>query len=129
MGGDIRVIGPQPQGEPWPIRIQHPRFRDRKLTQFNLTGGALASSGDYERYVEINGERYSHILSPVTGWPVKGLAAVTVVAEQCVVAGSACTIAMLKEGDGPGWLSELGAPHIWMDTQLNSGGLGPGSAA
>ena len=66
-----------------------------------LTQGGIATSGDYERALEINGKRYSHILNPTTGWPVQHLVAVTVVAECCVLAGSAATIGMLKEADGP----------------------------
>ena len=54
--------------------------------------------------------------------PVQGLAAVSVVAEECVVAGSATTIAMLMEERGPAWLAEFGLPHLWMDQDLRIGG-------
>lgn len=122
LAGDINVIGPHPNNEPWLVQIQHPRIKDKKMASFKITRGALASSGDYERFVEIDGDRYSHILSPKTGWPVKGLAAVSVMAERCVIAGSACTIAMLKEKQGCQWLEELGCPHVWMDTEQYPGG-------
>lgn len=122
LGGDMRLLGPQPGGEPWPIGIRHPRQPGRNMADFSLRAGALASSGDYERCVIIDGERYSHLLSPITGWPVRGLAAVSVAAPQCVLAGSACTIAMLKGSDGPDWLRELGLPHVWMDGEGRRGG-------
>ncbi len=84
--------------------------------------GALASSGDYERCIVIDGVHYGHILNPTTGWPVRELAAVSVIAELCLVAGSASTIAMLKDGGGRAWLEELGAPHRWTSVAGDSGG-------
>jgi thiamine biosynthesis lipoprotein len=122
MGGDIVVIGPDPDGQPWVIGIQHPRFPERTVASFALTGGALATSGDYARCIEIDGKRYSHILSPANGWPVQGLASVTVVSEQCVIAGSVCTTAMLKQSEGTAWLATLDLPHVWVDLDGQIGG-------
>ena len=122
LGGDIKIIGPHPDGQPWAVGIQHPRAADAVMATIDLTYGAVATSGDYERFVEIDGKRYSHILSPRSGMPVRGLAGVSVVAEECVVAGSATTIAMLMEERGPEWLNEVGLPHVWMDQELSVGG-------
>ncbi len=123
LGGDIRVIGPQPGGEPWTIGVQHPRRATGEVIgQLRLKHGGMATSGDYERCMLINGERYAHILNPKTGWPVKYLASVSVAANFCLIAGSAATIAMLLEQDGPAWLEQLGAPHLWMDIAGNVGG-------
>jgi len=74
--------------------------------------GGLASSGDYERFMLVNGIRYSHLLNPITGWPVESLASVTVIADQCVIAGSATTVAMLKGEQGLAWLESLGLPYL-----------------
>ena len=82
----------------------------------------MASSGDYERCIVVDGVRYGHILNPRTGWPVRVLAAVSVVAPLCVVAGSASTIAMLKDDEGPAWLEALALPHLWVDRQGQGGG-------
>ena len=122
LGGDIKIVGPHPDGTPWVVGIQHPRDPDAVMATIDLVRGSVASSGDYERFVEIDGRCYSHILSPRTGMPVQGLAAVSVVAEECVVAGSATTIAMLMEESGPAWLEEVGLPHVWMDQKLRVGG-------
>lgn len=122
LGGDVRVIGARPEGRPWRVAIAHPRRRDDALLTLSVTHGAVATSGDYERCIVVDGVRYGHLLSPRTGWPVKHLAAVTVVAGLCLVAGSASTIAMLKEGDGPAWLAALGLPHLWVDIEGNLGG-------
>jgi FAD:protein FMN transferase len=122
LGGDIKVIGPRNDGSPWRVGIRHPRNKDALLDTLLLYEGALASSGDYERCIVVDGIRYGHVLNPKTGWPVKYLAATSVVGEFCVVAGSASTIAMLKEDQGPSWLMELGLPHLWVDVNGNAGG-------
>lgn len=111
LGGDIKIIGSHPDGKAWRVGIQHPRDKMKVWKTLKLKTGALASSGDYERYFLIDGVRYGHILNPKTGYPVRRLAAVSVVADLCVVAGSSTTIAMLKEQDGENWLKSLGLQH------------------
>lgn len=122
LGGDIKVIGSRIDGSPWCVGIQHPRYSQQIIQTISLQEGALASSGDYERCIVLDGVRYSHILNPKTGWPVRHLASVSVVSDFCVVAGSASTIAMLKENHGATWLANLGLPHLWVDLQNNIGG-------
>jgi thiamine biosynthesis lipoprotein len=123
LGGDIKVIGPRDDGSPWRVGIRHPRSEDALLDTVQLYEGALASSGDYERCIMVDGVRYGHVLNPKTGWPVRHLAAVSVVADFCVVAGSASTIAMLKEDRGAEWLQDLGLPHLWVDVRGEKGGF------
>lgn len=108
LGGDIKIIGAHPDGKPWRVGIQHPRDKTKVWKTVVVKTGALASSGDYERCIVIDGVRYGHILNPKTGYPVQYLAAVSVIADLCVVAGSAATIAMLKEKEGGKWLQSLG---------------------
>ncbi|MES2626907.1 MAG: FAD:protein FMN transferase [Pseudomonadota bacterium] len=122
LGGDIRIIGPHPDGKPWQIGISDPQHPELPLQTLNLVSGALASSGDYERCITLDGIRYSHVLNPFTGWPVRYLAAVSVVADFCVVAGSASTIGMLMDAAGKDWLQQLGLPHLWVDTDGECGG-------
>lgn len=113
LGGDLSVIGPHPEKGAWPIGVRDPRAPSRPIGRLHVSQGGLATSGDYERYFEQNGERYCHILNPKTGWPVRGFASVTVVAQPCVVAGMASTIAMLKGvQDGLAWLQALGTPFF-----------------
>ena len=130
LGGDVRALGPQPDGSPWRIGIRHPREPGALLITLELATGALASSGDYERCIVVDGRRYGHILDPRTGWPVSRMAAVSVVAPMCVVAGSAATIGMLRDEAGPEWLRNLGLPCLWMDVEGQCGGsLAPAAAA
>ena len=95
LGGDVRVLGPRQDGSPWAVGIAHPRKKGLAITTVSVMRGAVATSGDYERYFEKNGERYCHILNPRTGYPVTGIQGVSVLAESCLVAGSFCTVAML----------------------------------
>jgi thiamine biosynthesis lipoprotein len=122
LGGDVRIVGPQPDGTPWRIGVRHPRRPGELCATLELSSGALATSGDYERCIVIDGVRHGHVLNPRTGWPVQGLASVSVVAPLCVVAGSATTIAMLMEHDGPAWLAGMALPHLWIDTDGRCGG-------
>jgi thiamine biosynthesis lipoprotein len=121
LGGDVRIIGPRPDGGPWRIGIRHPR-REAMIESVELGSGSVATSGDYERCIVVGGVRYGHVLNPKTGWPVRHMAAVTVVGELCVVAGSASTIALLKEKEGPAWLERMGLPCLWVDVNGASGG-------
>lgn len=122
LGGDICVIGPHPDGEPWRIGIRHPRNPDQFMASVDLARGAVASSGDYERYIEVGGKRYCHILNPRTGWPVQGLSSASILADQCLVAGSLSTIAMLKGEEGRQWLDALGVSYVLMDMEGNMEG-------
>jgi len=122
LGGDIKVIGPHPGGQPWAIGIRHPRDPQGIARTVYLKRGAMASSGDYERCIVVDEKRYGHVLNPKTGWPVSRLASVSVVAEFCVVAGSASTIAMLMEDQGPPWLDAMGVIHYWVDVDGREGG-------
>ncbi len=92
-----------------------------------VSHGGVASSGDYERCMIVDGTRYGHILNPKTGWPVEGLVAVSVVASHCVLAGTASTIAILKGArEGVRWLEQLGLPNVRMERQgAISGPLAP----
>lgn len=127
LAGDIAVVGAGSVLEPWPIGIRHPRAADGAIARIELAGGGLASSGDYERCLLVDGRRYGHILNPITGWPVQGLVAVSVAAGQCLVAGGSATIAMLKpEAEALTWLAELGLPWLAVDSALQCHGeLGP----
>jgi len=124
LGGDICAIGPQPDGAPWLISIRNPQDTGESLAVVSLAAGGLATSGDYERCITVDGWRYGHILDPRTGWPVNGLAAVSVMAESCLVAGSISTIGMLKGAVGPEWLAGLGVAHLWTDGHGVTGGSG-----
>src|SRR6185437_6810917 len=113
LAGDLAILGEQPGGEPWRLAVQHPRRDDVALATLPVSSGAIATSGDYERFIEVGGVRHCHVLDPRTGHSARGFQSVTVHAPSCLVAGSATTIAMLKGREaGLTWLAELGLPHL-----------------
>jgi FAD:protein FMN transferase len=112
LGGDVRAIGTQPGGAPWRVGIRHPREDGKAVAYVDLADGAVATSGDYERFFELDGRRYCHILDPRTGMPVAHWQSVSVVAPLCIVAGSCSTIAMLMEAYGEAFLEEQGLSYI-----------------
>jgi FAD:protein FMN transferase len=117
LGGDIRVLGAQADGTPWRIGIQHPRDADSLVASLEVSEGALATSGDYERFFEHDGRRYCHILDPRSGWPVDAWQSISVFAPVCVAAGAMSTIAMLKRSAALDFLREQGAAFLAVDAQ------------
>ncbi len=115
LAGDISVMGPKPDGSPWRIGIQHPRQPSRLVASVPISNGALATSGDYERFMDVDGKRYCHVLNPRTGWPVAHWQSVSVLAPLALTAGSLSTIAMLKESNGRAFLEKHGANYLLID--------------
>jgi thiamine biosynthesis lipoprotein len=115
LGGDVRVFGPRPDGSAWTVGIQHPRTPGRMLAAIPLARGALATSGDYERFFEHDGRRYCHILDPRNGHSVSWWRSVSVLAPQAIVAGAVATIAMLKQEDGLAYLRASGFDFLAMN--------------
>lgn len=115
LGGDMRFIGPQPDGSPWQIGIQDPRDQDKTIASIPMYGGAIATSGDYERFFEINGKRYCHIVDPRNGEPVTFWRSISVLAPLAITAGSCSTIAMLKQQDGIDFLNRTGMRYLAVD--------------
>ncbi len=110
LGGDIRVIGPRPDGQPWVFAVRHPRHEDQVCARIALRDGALATSGDYERFfIAADGRRCCHILDPRNGQPVRHWQAVSVVAPLCVAAGALATMSMLI---GAQAATRLGMPGV-----------------
>lgn len=117
LGGDLRVLGPQPDGSPWRIAIADPREPGGVIASLPVSQGALATSGDYERSMVVNGRRYCHLLHPRRGWPVSHWQAISVLAPACLAAGALTTIAMLKEADAGAFLREQGVSWLAVDAQ------------
>ncbi|MDI6757550.1 MAG: FAD:protein FMN transferase [Endomicrobiia bacterium] len=86
-GGDIRVFGKRT----WKIAVKHPRKSSEFLGVIPLRDKAAATSGDYERFKEINGVRYHHIINPSTGKPARGVISATVIADDCITADALST--------------------------------------
>jgi thiamine biosynthesis lipoprotein len=117
LAGDFHVLGPKPDGQPWSIGIRDPRRTDEIFASIPIENGALATSGDYERYFEIEGKRYCHILNARNGYPVSYWRSVSVLAPMTLMAGGFSTIAMLFEEKGLDFLEQSGFPFIAINQQ------------
>lgn len=106
-GGDLLVSGLKPGERRWRIWLQHPRAREAALAILELGEAgerrAVVTSGDYERYLEVDGIRYHHILDPQTGWPAREAVSVTVIAERAAVADAIATGLFVSGPDGLVW--------------------------
>ncbi|MEQ3634394.1 FAD:protein FMN transferase [Thalassolituus sp.] len=118
LGGDLHVIGPQPDNRPWKVGVRNPRAPENAIAELAITQGGLSTSGDYERYFEHSGKRYCHLLLPKTGMPVSYWASVSVVAPSCLLAGTLSTIAMLKQSDARIWLDEQEIQYLGIHPDL-----------
>lgn len=105
FGGDIYANKPRCNGESWQVAIENPKQLGKSKLVVSLAQGGLASSGDSQRFIDVDGQRYSHILNPKTGYPITGgPAQVTVYAQNCVQAGVLATIALLQGEFAEGFL-------------------------
>ena len=107
VGGEIRSFGAKGDGAAWRVGVRHP-FRQGLCGVMALTDAAVATSGDYERFVMIDGVRHSHIVDPRTGMPVRRTHSVTVVSPGGAGREPSCT-------DADAWataLSVLGAAGL-----------------
>lgn len=87
IGGNILALGDK-QGTPWKVGIQHPRQPGPMATIELKDGEAIGTSGDYQRYFEVDGKRYSHLLDPRTGYPAAHTEAITVLIPSSSRAGT-----------------------------------------
>lgn len=90
-GGDLTVWGMQPNGEPWTIGIANPDSKNEALSSLSITDRAVVTSGNYEKFIEIDGKKYCHIINPRNGFPVSGLKSVTIIANNAELADAFAT--------------------------------------
>lgn len=91
LGGNIFALGEHPEGRLWSLGIRHPRDPGRTMAVVQVADRAVATSGDYQRYRMYQGERFSHLINPATGWPARDVVSVTIVAPEGIVADALST--------------------------------------
>ncbi|MYM25091.1 FAD:protein FMN transferase [Duganella sp. FT135W] len=102
VGGELRGAGVKPDGQPWWVMLEQVTGAEMDELVLALHSLAVATSGDYRRYFELNGQRYSHTIDPRSGMPIANdLASVTVVHAQCMAADAWSTaLTVLGSRDG-----------------------------
>jgi thiamine biosynthesis lipoprotein len=89
--GDMNTWGKQPNGKEWKVAITNPLNKNKVFALLPTTNGAVVTSGNYEKYVNFNGIRYTHIIDPRTGYPSSGIISVTVFAPKAELADALAT--------------------------------------
>ena len=112
IGGEVYAAGRRKDGQRWRVGINEPRKDapvDAVYATLTLENKALATSGNYRNFIEIDGKRYSHIIDPKTGWPVdNSVASVSILADTCMLAdGLATAILVMGSKKGQALLDRL----------------------
>ena len=124
-GGDMACTGPKPDGKPWRVGVRHPRNRERLLGVVSLDGGAVATSGDYERFFEYQGRRYHHLVDPDTGRPARHHGQVTVRAPTCAEADAWATALFVAPLPQARELARsAGLRALWVPASPGAAGVG-----
>lgn len=109
FGGDIAASGPRPSAASWQVGLAH----GEKILQIPLLAGGIATSGDSHRFIWHQGVKLSHILNPLTGWPVTGgPSTATVFAQNCTQAGMLATFALLHGAGAEDFLKQQNCTFI-----------------
>jgi len=93
--GDLTVWGVQPGGKPWTIGIANPDAARQPFSHLDITNTSIATSGNYEKFIMINGKKYSHTIDPKTGLPVTGIKSVTIICPNAEIADAMATPVMI----------------------------------
>lgn len=122
VGGNICATGPKDDsGTPWVIGIANPDGTEGYLHTLSVTGGAVVTSGDYQRYFEVNGVRYHHIIDPETLYPAARFRSVTVICPDSGLADALSTaLFVLPLEEGRGLAQKAGAEAMWLDVEGNT---------
>ncbi|MFO7991680.1 MAG: FAD:protein FMN transferase [Thermoplasmata archaeon] len=106
-GGDIATLGEKPGGEKWVTGLRNPEDEEESVMEFELSGEAIATSGNYERYFDENAE-VGHIMDPRTGRTVTKCSSATIIAGECTSADALATaIFVLGPEDGTNLVNSL----------------------
>ena len=119
--GDLTTWGNEPDGSPWMVGITNPLNKNKVFSWFPLDNNAVVTSGNYEKYVEFNGKKYTHIIDPRTGWPASGLTSVSIFAPKAELADALATsVFVMGRETGLNFINQLpGIECIIVDDEGN----------
>ncbi|MFT5824140.1 MAG: thiamine biosynthesis lipoprotein [Crocinitomix sp.] len=107
-GGDLISWGEHPEKDMWTIGVVNPLKKNEVAICLDIKETAVVTSGNYEKFVEIDNKKYCHIINPKTGWPCNGLASVTIVCKDAEFADAmATTVFVLGANEGMKLINHL----------------------
>lgn len=89
--GDMNTWGKRPNGKEWTVAITNPKNKKHAFAILPISDKAVVTSGNYEKYIVLNNQRYAHIIDPRTGYPTKGILSVSVFANSAELADALAT--------------------------------------
>lgn len=125
IGGEVRTKGKKPSGQAWHVGVELPSSSERSIERvLAVTDQALATSGNYRNYFELDGRRYSHTIDPKTGWPTEdSIVSASVLADNCALADGIAT-AMMSAGFDEGLaMAERQGWAVMLERSTSDGGL------
>lgn len=119
-GGDLTAWGTEEDGSPWKVAIADPTKKKPVLAWLDIKNQAVVTSGDYERFVDIAGKRYAHIIDPRTGYPVQGLKSVSIICPDAEIADAmATTVFVMGKEKGLALIDKLAGIECIIITDEN----------
>ena len=117
VGGNVCATGPKPDGSLWSIGIQNPENSNEYITKLSIAQGSVVTSGDYQRYYEIKGKKYHHLIDPKTYCPADKWRSVTIICEDSGVADALSTaLFVISKEEGEKLLKQCNAEAMWIGT-------------
>lgn len=118
--GDLTAWGRRVDGSPWKIGIANPYDTAEALAWLSVDNVSVATSGNYEQYIEIDGQRYSHNIDPKSGLPVKGIQSVTVVSPKAELSDALATaVTVMGVEVGLHFIDQLPDTHCLIVDEYN----------
>jgi FAD:protein FMN transferase len=119
--GDLTTWGSMPNYQPWTIALAHPDSPLKAFSNLNISNLAVATSGNYEKYVSIGGKSYSHTINPKTGYPVHGIKSVSVICPMAELADALATpITILGVDAGLALINQIHGVHCVIIDEQNT---------
>ena len=97
--GDLTTWGTKVTGEKWLVGIANPLSKDKVFSWLPIIESSVATSGNYEKYIELDGKKYSHIIDPRTGYPTTGVNSVSIFAKQAELCDALATAVFIMGRD------------------------------
>ncbi|MCB0579955.1 MAG: FAD:protein FMN transferase [Phaeodactylibacter sp.] len=118
--GDLTCWGKQEDGREWGIAIADPDDKMKAIAWLPVGEGAVVTSGDYEKYLMVDGRRYAHIIDPRTGYPTTGIKSVTIVCPDAELADALATsVFVLGKDNGLALINQLRGIECLIVTEEN----------